>query len=80
MAWYAELKRIKWYCINGWDAITWYSDYLYDEWWNSLTDEDKKKIEEYRRKKEEQRRKELDKSIMKFCMLLDTIDKHLYRY
>lgn len=79
MAWYTELRRRNWYCINAWDAITWYSDYLYDEWWNSLTDEDREKIKEYRRKKKEQRKKELDRSIMHFCMLLNTIDRHFYR-
>lgn len=31
MAWRAELRRRKWYCINGWDAISWYRKYLYDE-------------------------------------------------
>ena len=80
MAWYAELKRIKWYCINEWDAITWYSNYLYYEWWNSLTDEDKKRIEELNRKKKEQEKKELDKSIMNLYMLLNTMDKHFFRY
>lgn len=89
MAWYAELKRIKWYCINEWDAITWYSNYLFDcrqpRIWRKISlihadnpqyagnpaAEDKKKIEEYHRKIQEQLKKELDRSIMHFCMLLN---------
>ena len=40
MAWNAERKRRHWYCINGWNAILWYDEFLYDQWWNSLTDEE----------------------------------------
>ena len=41
MAWYAELKRRKWYCINGIDMMRIYKQKLYDDWYNSLTDEQK---------------------------------------
>lgn len=41
MAWYAELKRRKWYCINGIDMIYIYRKKLYDDWYNSLTEEQK---------------------------------------
>lgn len=56
MAWYAELKRRKWYCINGIDMIQIYSQKLYDDWYNSLTDEQKQRLEEYRKAKAEKRR------------------------
>lgn len=29
MAWYAELQRIKWHCIKGFDAIRFYKKYQY---------------------------------------------------
>ena len=56
MAWYAELQRRKWYCINGIDMIQIYRKKLYDDWYNSLTDEQKKRLEEYRKAKAEKRK------------------------
>ena len=44
MAWYAELQRIKWHCIKGFDAIRFYKKYQYDKWYNSLTNEEKENI------------------------------------
>ena len=46
MAWYAELQRIKWHCIKGFDAIKFYKKYQYDKWYNSLTNEEKEKLKE----------------------------------
>ena len=51
MAWYAELKRRKWYCINSVDMIQLYKQKLYDDWYNALTDEQKQRLEEYRKSK-----------------------------
>lgn len=56
MAWYAELQRRKWYCINGIDMIQIYRKKLYDDWYNSLTDEQKQRLEEYRKAKAEKRK------------------------
>lgn len=53
MAWFAEMKRRKWYCICQRNLITWYSNKLYKEWLDSLTPEQKERLEEYRRKKKE---------------------------
>ena len=53
MAWYAELKRRHWYCVNQWDAISWYRKHLYDTWYASLTDEQKAKLEEQKRLEKE---------------------------
>ena len=61
MAWNAERKRRHWCCINGWDAILWYDEFLYNQWWNSLTDEEQQKVKEYERKKREREKKKLDK-------------------
>lgn len=62
MAWYALYKwfiqfRKKPY--TNW--VDWYSDKLYDEWYKSLSDEQKHIIQENRRKRKEaeQRRHEL---------------------
>lgn len=46
MAWAAELKRRGWHCINGCDMIRWYNNKMYDEWYESLTDEEKSAFEE----------------------------------
>ena len=69
MAWYAQLKRIKWYCINGFDAIAWYSDKLYREWWDSLTEEEQKRI---RTRREERKRKEKKEAMRSLACLMAT--------
>lgn len=55
MAFYAEMKRRSWWCVNGVNQIWRYSKLLYDEWLSSLSDEDKTKLDEYNRRKEERR-------------------------
>lgn len=69
MAWYAELKRRKWYCINGQNMIRWYRGYLYDLWWNSLTDEQKAIVEENRRKEKERSDRELRTHLMQMGII-----------
>ena len=69
MAWYAELKRRRWYCINQFDMIGWYSQYLYDEWYNSLTEEQKERLAEAKRRKEEERKRYVNTAIMKLAMM-----------
>ena len=56
MAWNAGLKRRKWYCINGIDMMRLYKQKLYDDWYNSLTDEQKQRLEEYEKEKAEKRK------------------------
>lgn len=73
MAWYAELKRHRWHCINQFDAICWYRQYLYDKWYNGLTDEQKQHLEENKRKREEQRRKEAHEAIQRLAFMTATI-------
>lgn len=53
MAFYAELVRIQWYCVKGFDAIYWYKKKLYDDWYNSLTDEQKQLLEERKKQRAE---------------------------
>ena len=73
MAFYAEMKRRHWYCVNGWNAILWYSDYLYDEWWNSLTDEQRERILERRRKRKEQRAKEAEAALARLLAMTSMV-------
>lgn len=65
MAFYAELKRRHWYCINGVNAILWYRQKLYDDWWSSLSEEQKAQVEENRRKAAERRKKESEAALMR---------------
>lgn len=58
MAWYAELKRRKLYCINGTDMMQIYKQKLYDDWYNSLTDDQKQRLEEHRKIKEDKRKRD----------------------
>lgn len=60
MAWKAECNRRSWYCIFGWDATSWFSEYSYNEWRRSLTPEQIRKLEEYEKKQKEKREKDLE--------------------
>lgn len=44
MAWWAEAKRRHWYCINGVNRIEEYNDWLYQQWWNSLSENQKRTL------------------------------------
>ena len=79
MAWRAELKRRGWYCICGVNMISWYSKYLYDEWWNSLSQEQKERIEQRRKDKREREArecKELMYRLMSMTMMVSNMSAH----
>lgn len=70
MAWKAECNRRSWYCIFGWDATSWFSEYSYNEWRRSLTPEQIRKLEEYEKKQKEKREKDLENTFaaaLKMC-------------
>ena len=69
MAWRAELKRRKWYCINGFNMVDWYSDFLYDEWWNSLTEEQQQRIIQRRKERKERESREARNSLMRLLYM-----------
>ena len=73
MAWYAELKRRKWYCIKGIDMIYIYQKHLYDEWYNSLTDEQKHRLEESRKAAKEKREREAREAIQRLAIMTGLI-------
>lgn len=79
MTWHAECKRRNWYCILGWDAISWYSNFLYTEWYNSLTPEQKHKLEEYKKKKQKERESELESAFACFVGFCASLSKNLWR-
>lgn len=80
MAFYAELKRRQWYCICEENQITIYSNYLYDQWYNSLTDEQKNILEEARKRKQEQREKEALEALSNLEMITNTMLKYINGY
>lgn len=63
MAWYAELKRRGWYCINKWNAIAWYKKCLYNAWWNSLSEEEKAVVERNRELAAKRREREAKEAV-----------------
>lgn len=79
MAWNAEKKRRRWYCVNGWNAIAWYDEFLYDQWWNSLTDEEQQKVKEYERKKREREEKRLQRALSRMGLIFNTFADSAYR-
>lgn len=78
MAWYAELKRRKWYCINGIDMILLHRQKLYDDWYNSLTDEQKQRLEEYRKAKAEKRKRDAEMALARLGMLFNIMNEATY--
>lgn len=79
MAWNAERKRRHWYCINGWNAILWYDEFLYDQWWNSLTDDEQQKVKEYKRKKRERKEYEFQQMLSCLDLIFNTFADSAYR-
>lgn len=59
MAWYVELVRKRWYCICGIDMIHEYKKKLYDDWCNSLTEEEKERLAEIKKQNQEKADQEL---------------------
>ena len=72
MAWYSELVRKRWYCICGIDMIHEYKKKLYDDWYNSLTEEEKERLAEIKKQKQEKADQEL-KMIMSQLSAMKTL-------
>lgn len=69
MAWAAELKRRNWYCINGVFMPRVFRKYLYDQWYESLSDDDKQRLAERKKKKKEQEDRELQNTLREIEMV-----------
>lgn len=75
MAWYAELKRRKWYCINGINMIQIYRKKLYDDWYNSLTDEQKQRLEEYEKEEVKKRKRDMEMALARLGWLYSFMNR-----
>lgn len=69
MAWRAELIHRHWYCICGNFMPQIFSKYLYDQWYDSLSNEDKQLLTEYKRKEREKNDIELQECIRRIAVL-----------
>ena len=76
MAWKAECNRRKWYCILGWDAVSWFSEYSYNEWRRSLT---RNRFGNWKNMKRNKKRKEKKTWKMLFCNA-DDVQLYLEAY
>lgn len=75
MAWYAEYRRRNNYNkLNELNMNKVYKQYLYDSWYNSLTDEDKQALEEAKRKKREESNKKLEDAFNRLGRVFDIFD------
>ena len=64
MAWYALYKWfIPWRKTPYINMISMYKRYLYDEWFNSLSEEDQIKVKEIEKRSEEKRKRDLFSSL-----------------
>ena len=73
MTFYAEMKRRNWYCVCGTNMITEYRRFLYNEWYNFLTEEQKVKLEENKKHREEQTQRELNTELAKIAMMTEMV-------
>ena len=73
MAWNAERKRRRWWCVNGWNAIAWYDEYLYIKWWDQLTDEEQQNVIEYEKQRQKHEKEEARQVLMRMKLIVDTI-------
>lgn len=69
MAFYAELVRRQWFCVNKRNAIYIYSKILYNEWYTTLSEEDRHKLEKRKRERELQRQREVEDVISELCIM-----------
>lgn len=73
MAWYAELKRRRWYCIVEMDAIHAYKKKLHDDWWESLTPEEREHVLDLVEKKRQRERDEAKQAVQQIMLMNETI-------
>lgn len=70
MAYYAELRRRNWYRLNGMrNMIYVFSEKLYQEWYDSLSEEDKQYLDERERKRKEKANAEFDMLLHRMGMM-----------
>ena len=69
MAWYAECVRRNWPYLLGCNMIYIYREHLYDEWYASLTDEQKQRLEEQKRRKAEKTEREFKQALQSLAMM-----------
>ena len=75
MAWYAEYRRRNNYNkLNELNMNKVYKQYLYDSWYNSLTDEEKQALEEAKRKKREESNKKLEDAFNRLGRVFEIFD------
>jgi len=75
MAWYAELQRIKWHCIKGFDAIRFYKKYQHNKWYNSLTNKEKEKLKEEQALRVKKAERELSSALDQLSFLMEDVRK-----
>ena len=80
MAYYAELKRRHWYCINQENMIKSYKVFLYNQWYDSLTDEQKNHLAEAKKQRDAKRDAELNAAIGRLAYLYSLFSGSLNEY
>lgn len=79
MAFHAELVRRQWFCVNKKTAIFIYSKIRYDEWYATLSEEDKRKLEKQKQERELQRRCEVEDVVSELCIMKKIVSLLLER-
>lgn len=69
MAYYAELKRRHWYCINQENMIKFYKKFLHEQWYSSLTDEQRNRLAEARKQRDAKRDAEFNAAMERLAYL-----------
>lgn len=69
MAWYAEMVRTRKPWLWYQSMIDWYSNKLYQEWYDSLSPEEIERLKEKKRRREEREKEELDRAMHHLMMM-----------
>lgn len=69
MAWFAELNRRRWYCIIEMDAIREFKKKRYDEWWQSLTPEERERVLDQKERERQKNRDEARAAMQEMLMM-----------
>lgn len=63
MAWYAELRRRDWYCIMGMDMVYEYRRECYENWYASLTDDQRQELKERHERREAEKQEKFRRTL-----------------
>lgn len=80
MAWYSLYKWfIRFSKLTFENQITNFRRYLYDEWYNSLTDEEKERLKELEEAKKREEKRKFDQSMWTLMNIMSVVNASMFK-